>query len=553
MRLPSGSAVPRAIACPESFSLPQIEVETDHRAARGTTAHEFLRRVLSGEMERDEALALVPADDPGRAACEAADLDSLPRGGRHELAVAWDPATDEARVIGQDIGRRYEENGADREREVVMSIDLCGDMVDRRAFVFDFKTGWPQYSARDSWQLRTGAVIWSILRGADEVLTGHIVVNDDVRYDLWEVDAIALADYKAQLREMVFRMKRQFDEHRRYKRISRSVLDQGHPNGNLLDLDRQEDQERVRIGQRRRQEEASSSRSVGGLERPDQERLRDLPPVRQPAVRETVAFVSGHAGGERSGPRREGKDIARPSSRRGDEVRMEEESGSVLSRVESSASEAKRTKGGGRQIDGRTRLFPTGSGGDVLGVEDRDPVSSIGNDLEGLKVTEGGWCKYCPAFNFCPAKTALTRSLVMDMQHLPRPFTEAMTPDYAAKAWRILDRFDEVAKRARAEIEKLAMRAPIDLGDGYELRSAPGEEKDVITDPVKAIMIVEREIGPRAMLKASSTSKKAITAACKAAGGQEMVTRVLGRLKDAGVLEKRAADAKVREVRKERT
>lgn len=379
------SAVQRAISCPESFSLPQVEVESDDRAARGTTAHAFLRNVLSGEMTREEALAMVPADDAGRGACEAAELSQLPRGGRHELAVAWDPVLDRARVLGKDIGRAYEEHGADREHELVGSIDLCGDLLDRRVFVFDFKTGRPQYSARDSWQLRAGAVIWSLLRGADEALVGHLIVNDDVRWDLWEIDAIALADYKVQLRDLALRMKRQ------------------------------------------------------------------------------------------------------------------------------------------------TRRA----------------------DLSEADVAEGGHCKYCPAWNRCPAKTGL----VQHMSTIVRTGGTAayLQPATIATAWRMLDKYDEVAKKMRAEIEKHALRAPVDLGDGWELRSAPGEEKDVITDPVKAIMIVEREIGPKAMLKAASTSKRAITAACKAAGGQEMVTRVLGKLRDSGCLEKRAAEEKVREVRKDRT
>lgn len=383
MRLPSASAMQRAFSCPESFALPKVETESSKAATRGTTVHEFLRRVLTGEMTREEALALVSLDDHGRTACEMADLDALPRGGHYEVAVAWNPETDKARILGYDIDRNYEAHGADRETEVVGSFDILGDLVDRRVFNFDFKTGRPQWGARDSWQLRTGAVIWAMIRGADEALVGHLIVNDDVRWDLWEIDAIALADYKAQLRDQMRKI-------RKLKRI---------------------------------------------------------------------------------------------------------------------------------------------------------------DDLASADVVEGEHCKYCPAFSRCPAKVGLVANIsTMVRTGGPAAYLEPAT---AAVAWRTLDKYDDIAKRMRAEIEKAAAMSPIDLGDGYELKLAAGDDRDSITDPVKAILLLEQEIGTDAARKAAGTSKKAITAAAKLSGGQDCVTRVLGKMRDAGLLEKKPGEMKVREVRKD--
>lgn len=385
MKLPSGSAVQRAVECPSSFALPQVREESSHAAKRGTTVHDFLKRVLSGEMTRDAALALVPEDDPGRQACESADLSQLPHGaGRHEMAVAWDPETDEARILGHNIGRAYEEHGADRTREIVMSIDLCGDLIDRRVFVFDFKTGRPAYSAKDSWQLRTGAVIWSKIRGADEALTGHIVINDDVRWDLWEVDQIALADYESRLRALA-------------------------------------------------------------------RKLREM-------------------------PRR--------------------------------------------------------------------------SDLETADVAEGSHCVFCPAWSRCPAKVGLVREMTRAMDTGGSELSALVSPENAAWAWRMLDSYDAVAKRIRSQIEKMAEANPIDLGDGYELRLADGEERDAVTDPAGALHALEREFGRDAALAAAGTSKKALTDAARKHGGSDAVPRFLGKLRDEGILVKRAGETKVREAKR---
>lgn len=207
--LPTGSAVQRAMACPSSCALPQVREETSPEAHRGTTVHEFLRAVIGDGVDTEEALSRLPERDPGRRACEELDLSAIPRGGLHEVALAWDPFRDEARVLGYDIKRAYAEHGADLSREFVLSVDLCGDLRDSRVFVLDFKTGYPQWSARESWQLRIGAVAWAACRKADEALVGHLVITGSgVRPDLHEIDSLALGDYRAQLRDLARRLKR---------------------------------------------------------------------------------------------------------------------------------------------------------------------------------------------------------------------------------------------------------------------------------------------------------------------------------------------------------
>jgi hypothetical protein len=194
----------RAIACPESFMLPGVQEAESEHAAHGTGVHDYLKEALPGNPR--EALERVPEEN--REAYAKIDLTKLPRSGGFEVAIAWDPETDKARILGHDIQRRYAEHGADQSREVCMTLDIGGVMQGSRAVYFDFKTGWATVQARDSWQLRTGAIGLAAVAGCDEALTGHLIVHDgDVRWDLWEIDSFALAEHKARIRDLCRRLR----------------------------------------------------------------------------------------------------------------------------------------------------------------------------------------------------------------------------------------------------------------------------------------------------------------------------------------------------------
>jgi hypothetical protein len=172
-------------------------------AARGITAHEFLRSILGG-MAREEALARIPSDDPGRAICEEIDITALPAGGNLEIALAWNPDTSKGRVLGYDLGRDYIGAGADRVAEFVGSFDFAGQHTQGHGVLVDYKTGWGALAAKDSWQLRGGAVFLADTYGLDAVEAAHMYQREgeEPRWDVVRYDAMDLAAARDDLRAL---------------------------------------------------------------------------------------------------------------------------------------------------------------------------------------------------------------------------------------------------------------------------------------------------------------------------------------------------------------
>jgi len=163
MRLPTASALDRAIECPASCVLPGVETTTGDNT-RGTRVHAYLARAR--EVGKGAALAEV-IDDEQRLKLEAIDLDALPAGAEGEVALAYDPDTDTTERLQLDDHRAYPHDG----RRFFMTLDLVGVTEVggvRRAFDGDFKTGVMRVRAEDAMQLRVGTLAAARLVGADE-------------------------------------------------------------------------------------------------------------------------------------------------------------------------------------------------------------------------------------------------------------------------------------------------------------------------------------------------------------------------------------------------
>lgn len=76
-------------------------------------------------------------------------------------------------------------------------------------------------------------------------------------------------------------------------------------------------------------------------------------------------------------------------------------------------------------------------------------------------VTEGRWCKYCPARQHCPAKTALVRQVLRDPQ--PIPYLQPLTPDTALRLYKLLKPAKEALKQAETALAMYAKYTPIPL------------------------------------------------------------------------------------------
>lgn len=92
---------------------------------------------------------------------------------------------------------------------------------------------------------------------------------------------------------------------------------------------------------------------------------------------------------------------------------------------------------------------------------------------EELEVHEGAWCRYCPAYVYCPAKTRLIRELgtgndpAAQIARLdPR---RALDQEQLAHAWRKLKVAKGVLGRIEAGLREHAKRHPIPLGDNAYL------------------------------------------------------------------------------------
>ena len=203
MRLPTASAIDRAMHCPASCVLPQVH-STSEDAERGTAVHAFI--VDARARGRDAALDAIEIGAPHRRLCEAMPLDRMPTGGRHELALAWSAATDTARLLGENIGRNYP---ALDPAEFAGTADLAGLIEPDLGGVWDWKSGYRRLGpARESWQLRFNALALSRYLSCSRVRAAFWYLRDDglLAEDAHEFNAIELADFADDLAQLIQRI-----------------------------------------------------------------------------------------------------------------------------------------------------------------------------------------------------------------------------------------------------------------------------------------------------------------------------------------------------------
>lgn len=194
----TGSGIERVVACAASAVLPRVWHASSRYAARGTEIHAHLERLANG-MTAEESLALVA--DEHRGAAEAVDLVPLAEDLRMsaEVALAYNPVTDTARVLGQGLARDYSTITTD---EIPLTIDVAG-IASGVGIVRDYKTGWSKLARTGgNWQMRGAAIAVARAFDLDQVDAQLVYLREHKAAwrDRDGFDAFELACIAAELR-----------------------------------------------------------------------------------------------------------------------------------------------------------------------------------------------------------------------------------------------------------------------------------------------------------------------------------------------------------------
>lgn len=203
----TGSGIERAMSCDAASVLPRVWSESSTYAQRGTAIHDHLWRLAKDGLTVDESLALVAEDH--RAAAATIDVDALADDLTlsPEVALAYRPADDTARLIGQGLERDYSTVALD---EIPLTIDLAGKRQDH-GVVRDYKTGHRNVSrAGVNWQMVGAALAVSRAFDLDEIEAEVIYVRPgrDVYRDTAHLSGLDLAGAAAELRALMPRVER---------------------------------------------------------------------------------------------------------------------------------------------------------------------------------------------------------------------------------------------------------------------------------------------------------------------------------------------------------
>lgn len=109
--------------------------------------------------------------------------------------------------------------------------------------------------------------------------------------------------------------------------------------------------------------------------------------------------------------------------------------------------------------------------------------------LDELQVFPGDWCKYCPAYLACPAKTALVKSLAPELESIDQ-LVQEMTVEQLGAAWAKLEQIKPLVKRIDAALKDAARTQVITLPDGRVLKEIDSG-KNVIKGE-QALALAER-------------------------------------------------------------
>jgi len=199
---PTASKLELLERCAPSGALGAVWVESTSDQRAGTGRHRFAQ--LVDERGVEAALAEIPADAPWLAQCEALaeHLAELPTG-EHEVAYAYDVATDTARRLGPWLDRAYDVGPT----EVSGTTDLlCPPGEGRERYLLvDYKGEEEVAPAASNLQLGFYALCIARVLGLDEIDVAIVYLRQGggLRWDRATLDVFALEAVASRVRALV--------------------------------------------------------------------------------------------------------------------------------------------------------------------------------------------------------------------------------------------------------------------------------------------------------------------------------------------------------------
>lgn len=207
MVFPSASRMERASKCAAAEALPATEDDSTPAAGKGKALHRYLENLALG-MPREEALTKVPAEY--QAMAEAIDTPALPLDPhcyRPELFLGWDPATDVAMVIPDDLP-------ADMRRALFRArLDVAALAEDDKGgALWDYKTGRGYVPPpKENWQIKSEALLMAKVYGLTWVRAQLVFLGEDgaIRTSTAVFEQADLAQIEVQVRAILDRIERE--------------------------------------------------------------------------------------------------------------------------------------------------------------------------------------------------------------------------------------------------------------------------------------------------------------------------------------------------------
>lgn len=99
---------------------------------------------------------------------------------------------------------------------------------------------------------------------------------------------------------------------------------------------------------------------------------------------------------------------------------------------------------------------------------------------------EGPWCRYCPAFSYCPSKTNQLRTLAYPEAGLEEALRAELTGERQAAVYERLKAAGAMVDRLLEVARELARREPIALPTGLVLGAVKTERDELLAEPTYA-------------------------------------------------------------------